>query len=222
MLQLSYSSEFYLARKGNYTLETWRPADPKGEGLICLGFFLSCVCLLSTLSLPYVNWASQEGCLFHLRFSLWSWSSDLPLFYVHRLFPLSFSLLFWTPFSYSNYLTIGRTDAEAEAPIFWPPDVKNWLIGKDPDAGKDRRQEEKGMTEDEMVGWRPRLKGHEFEQALGVGDGQGSLACCSPWGRKVSDGTEWLHNNKNLANISWNGQPQGGAGFPEADHYVWL
>ena len=66
---------------------------------------------LLPLSLPYVNWASQEGCLFHLRFSLWSWSSDLPLFYVHRLFPLSFSLLFWTPSSYSNYLTIGRTDA---------------------------------------------------------------------------------------------------------------
>ena len=73
-----------------------------------------------------------------------------------------------------------------------PPDVKNWLIGKDPDAGKDWRQE-KGTTEDEMVGWHHQLDGYEFEQALGVGDGQGSLACCSPWGRKESDTTEWLN-----------------------------
>ena len=85
------------------------------------------------------------------------------------------------------------TDAEAETPILWPPDVKSWLIWKEPDAGKDWRQEEKGMTEDEMVGWHYRLSGHEFEQALGVGDGQGSLACCSPWGRKESDKTEQLN-----------------------------
>jgi len=70
---------------------------------------------------------------------------------------------------------------------------KNWLIGKDPDAGKDWRQEEKGMTEDEMVGWHHRLDGHESEQAPGVGDGQGSLACCSPWGRKELDMIEWLN-----------------------------
>ena len=75
-----------------------------------------------------------------------------------------------------------RTDAETEAPILWPSDAKNWLIGKDPDAGKDWRWEEKGTTEDEMVGWHHQLDGHEFEQALGVGDGQGGLACCSPWG----------------------------------------
>ena len=72
---------------------------------------------------------------------------------------------------------IGRTDAEAETPILWPPDVKNWLIWKDPDAGKDWRQEEKGTTEDEM----------------GVGDGQGGLACCSPWGHKELDRAEWLN-----------------------------
>ena len=72
-----------------------------------------------------------------------------------------------------SWVFIGRTDVEAEAPILWPPDVKNWLIGKDPDAGKDWWQEEKGTTEDEMVGWHHRLNGHEFEQA------QGSLACCS-------------------------------------------
>ena len=85
------------------------------------------------------------------------------------------------------------TDAKAEAPILQPPDVKNWVIGKDPDAGKDWRQEEKGMTEDEMVGWHHWPNGHEFEEALGVGDGQGSLACYSPWGRKEWDITEWLN-----------------------------
>ena len=84
-----------------------------------------------------------------------------------------------------SWIFTGRTDAEAETPIFWPLDLKNWLTGKDPDAGKDWRQEEKGMTVDEMVGWHHWLNGHEFEQALGVSDGQGSLACCSPWGCKV-------------------------------------
>ena len=72
--------------------------------------------------------------------------------------------------------------------------MKNRLIGKDPDAGKEQRQEEKGMTEDEMVGWHHLLNGHEFGQALGVGDGQGSLACYSPWARKESDTTERLNN----------------------------
>ena len=84
-----------------------------------------------------------------------------------------------------SWIFIGRTDAEAETPIVWPPDAKNWLIGKDPDAEKDWRQEEKGTTEDEMVGWHHQLDGHEFEQAPGVGDRQGSLACCSPWGCRV-------------------------------------
>ena len=75
-----------------------------------------------------------------------------------------------------SWILIGRTDAETEAPILWPPDVNNWLTGKDPDAGNNWRQE-KGMTEDEMVGWHRWLDWHEFEQALGVGDGQESLAC---------------------------------------------
>ena len=88
---------------------------------------------------------------------------------------------------------IGRTDTEAETPILWPHNAKNWLTGKDPDAGKDWRQEEKWMTEDEMVGWHHRLDGHEFAQAPGVGDGQGGLACCSPWGHKKSDTTVWLN-----------------------------
>ena len=85
---------------------------------------------------------------------------------------------------------IGRIDAEGEAPILWPPVAKSQLIGKDPDAEKDRRQEEKGMAEDEVVGWHHLFSGHEFEQALGDGEGQGTLALCSPWGRKVLDMTE--------------------------------
>ena len=89
---------------------------------------------------------------------------------------------------------IGRTDAET--PILWPPDVKSQLIGKDPDAGNDWGQEEKGMTEDEMVGWHHQLDGHEFEQAPGDSGGQGGLTCCSPWGRKKSDTTERLNNNR--------------------------
>ena len=93
-----------------------------------------------------------------------------------------------------SWIFIGRTDAVAETPILWPPDVKNWLLRKDPDAGKDWRQEEKGTTEDEMVGWYHLLNGHEFEQGPGNGEAQGSLACCSPRGRKsqtrLSDWTE--------------------------------
>ena len=77
--------------------------------------------------------------------------------------------------------------------LLWPPDVKNWLSGKDPGAGKDWNQEEKGTTEDEMVGWHHWFGGHEFKQAPGIGDGQRSLACCSPWSCKESDRTEWLN-----------------------------
>ena len=95
------------------------------------------------------------------------------------------------------WIFIRRSDAkaEAEAPILWPPDVKNWLIEKDPDAGKNWKQEEKGMTEDEIVGWHHQLNGHEFEQALGDDEGQGGLACYSPWGHKELDITELLNNN---------------------------
>ena len=87
------------------------------------------------------------------------------------------------------WIFIGRTDAEAEAPILWPPDAKSWLIWKDPDTGKDWGQEEKGTTEHEMVGWHHWLNGHGFEQTLGDSEGQESLACCSPWGCKASDMT---------------------------------
>ena len=92
-----------------------------------------------------------------------------------------------------SWIFLGRTDVEAEAPILWPPDVKNWLIGKDPDSGKEWRWQERGTTEDEMAGWHHWLNGHEFEEALGVGDGQGGLVCCSPWSHKESDMTEQLN-----------------------------
>ena len=97
-----------------------------------------------------------------------------------------------------SWIFIGRTNAEAEAPVHRPPDVKSQLIGKDLDAGKDWGQEEKGVTEDEMVGWHHWLNGHEFEQILWDGEGQGSLACCSPWGCEESDTTECLNNKSNL------------------------
>ena len=95
------------------------------------------------------------------------------------------------------WILIGRTDAEVEAPTLWSLHVKSCLIGKDPDAGKDWRQEEKGVTEDEMVRWHHWLNGHEFEQTPGDSKGQGSLVCCSPWGHKELDATERLNNKGN-------------------------
>ena len=100
------------------------------------------------------------------------------------------------PTGNQSWIFIVRTDPEAKTPILWPLNAKSWLIGKDPDAGKDWSLEEKGATEEEMVGWHHWLNGHEFEQALGVGDGQGSLACCSSWGLKMSDMTQLLNKNK--------------------------
>ena len=91
-----------------------------------------------------------------------------------------------------SWVFIGRTDAEAETPVLWPSDLKSWLIWKDPDAGKDWGQEEKGMTEDKMAEWHHQLNGHWFGWTLGVGDGQGGLACCGSWGRGKLDTTEWL------------------------------
>ena len=92
-----------------------------------------------------------------------------------------------------SWIFIGKTEAEAEAPILWSPDAQRWLIRKDPDAGKDWRQEEKGTTEDDTARWHHWLNGYEFEQVPEVGDGQGSLAHCSPWGLKKSDTTEQLN-----------------------------
>ena len=104
------------------------------------------------------------------------------------------------------WIFIGRTDAETEASVLWPPDMKSQFTGKDPDAGKDIRQE-KEMTEDVVVGWHHWLNGQEFEQALRDGEKQGSLVCCTPWSRKESDTTEWLYNNDSCQKSS----------FPEAN-----
>ena len=97
-----------------------------------------------------------------------------------------------------SWIFIGSSDIEAETPILWPPDVKNWLLGKDPDAGKDLRQEDNWKTENEMVEWHHRLDGHEFELVLGVSDELGSLVCCSPWDCKQSDMTELLNWTENV------------------------
>ena len=102
-----------------------------------------------------------------------------------------------------SWIFIGRTDAEAATPTFWPLDAESWLIWKDPDAGKDWGQEEKGLTEDEMVGWHHWLNGHGFGWTLGVGDGQGSLVCCSAWGHNELDMTEWLNWNELYPKQMW-------------------
>ena len=103
-----------------------------------------------------------------------------------------------------SWIFIGRTDSEAETPKLWPPDAKSWLIRKDPDARKNWRQEEKGLTEDEMVEWHHWLNGHEFEQSLGDGEGQGSLVYCSLWGCRV--GHDWeteQQQDREKTNINW-------------------
>ena len=104
---------------------------------------------------------------------------------------------FVNPYGNQSWIFIGKIDIEAEAPIIWPPDAKSWLTRKDLDAGKDWGQEEKGMTEDEMVGWHHRLNRYESEQAPGVGEGQRSLVCDNPLGRKELDMTEWRNKNNN-------------------------
>ena len=102
-----------------------------------------------------------------------------------------------------SWIFIGKTDAEAETPTLWPPDMKNWLLGKDPNAGKYWRQEEKGMTEDEMVVWHHQVNGYEFAQAPRFGDGQGGPVCCSPWGRRVRH--DWATELK----LTWSNYSQG-------------
>ena len=110
------------------------------------------------------------------------------------------------PKGYQSWVFIGVSDVDAETPILWPHNAKSWLIGKDPDAGKDWGQEEKGMTEDEMVGWYHWLNGHEFGWAPGVGVGQGGLACSSSWGCKELDMTEWLNWTEAHTSLSWSCQ----------------
>ena len=134
------------------------------------------VCLVKAMVFPVVmygceSWTIKEAVCQRIDgFELWCWRRFLSPLNSKVIQPVH-------PKRNQPWIFFGRTDA------------KNWLIGKDPDAGKDWRQEKKGTTMDEMVGWHHRLDGHEFEQALGVGDGQGSLACCSPWGHKESDTT---------------------------------
>ena len=125
------------------------------------------------------------------------------------------------------WICTGRTDAEVEVPILWPPDVKSWFIRKDPDAEKDGGQEEKEATKDKTVGWHHWLNGHEFEQTLGDSEGQGSLMCCSPCGRRESDPIEWLNNSRETVkgrepwsaavhgvSKSWTGLSHWTTGFP--------
>jgi len=121
--------------------------------------------------------------------------------------PLDYKIKPDNPKGNQSWMFFGRTDVEAEAPIFWPPDMKTWLIKKYLDAEKDWRQEEKGTTEDEMVGWHHQLSGQEFEQALGGGEGQGSLVCCSSWGCKELDMTDQLNNNKKILDKSGKNTP---------------
>ena len=102
-----------------------------------------------------------------------------------------------------SWVFIARTDAEAETPVLWPPDAKSWLIWKDPDAGKDWRQEEKGTAEDEMAGWHYRPDEHEFGWTLGVSDGQGGLVSCNSWGWKELDTTEWLNWTEYIFQDCW-------------------
>ena len=126
-----------------------------------------------------VSWTIKKGECWRMdAFELWCWGRLLRVPWTARR---------------SNQSIQKESDVEAETSILWPPDVESWLIWKDPDAGKDWGQEEKGKTEDKMVGWHHRLNGHGFGWSPGVGDGQGGLACCSSWGRKELDTTEQLN-----------------------------
>ena len=156
---------------------------------------LTKVCIVQTMVFPLVMYGCESWTMKkaeHWRtdaFELWCWRKLLSPLDCKEIQPVNLK-------GNQSWIYFGRTDAEAETPILWPPDVKNWVIGKDPDAGKDHRQEEMGMTEDEMVGWHHRLDGHEFEQAPRAGDGQGSLVCCSAWGCKELDTTKQLNRTE--------------------------
>ena len=132
---------------------------------------------LSRLLEWYMWWAE---CLCSSKFVCWSPKPQ-------------YDLEMGTPSGDQPWDFFGRNDVKAEAPVLWPPHAKSWLFGKDSDVGRDWGQEEKGMTEDEMAGWHHWLDGHESEWTLGVGDGQGGLACCDSWGRKELDTTERLN-----------------------------
>ena len=145
---------------------------------------LTKVCLVKAIASPVVmygceSWTPKK--VEHQRidaFELWCWRRLLSPLDCKEVQPVD-------PKENRSWIFFGRTDAEVKAPWLWPPDSKSQLIRKDPDDGKDWSQEEKGTTEDEMVGWHYWHKRHVFEQASGVGNGQGDLTCCSPWGRRV-------------------------------------
>ena len=151
------------------------------------------MCLVKALVFPVVmygceSWTIKKAERWRIdAFELWCWEKTLesPLD-CKEIQPVH-------PKGNQSWVFLGRTDVEAETPILWPPNEKSWLIWKYLDAGKDWGQEVKGTTEDEMVGWHHQLNGHGFGWTLGVGDGQGILACCSPWGRKELDTIEWLN-----------------------------
>ena len=157
--------------------------------------FLTKVRIVKAMVFPVITYGCESWTIKkakHWRidaFKLWCWRRLLRASWTaKRSNPVN-------PKGNQSWIFTGRTNAEVEAPIFWPPEAKDWLTGKDRDAGKDWGQE-KGMTENEMVGWHHQLDGHEFEQTSGVGDGRGSLACCSPWGCIESDTTEQLNWTK--------------------------
>ena len=152
------------------------------------------VCLVKAMVFPVVmygceSWTIKKAeCQRTDAFELWCWRQLLRVSWTARRSNQSILKEVSPEYSLEGLMLKLKLH-----PILWPPDAKSWLIWKDPDAGKDWRWEEKGTTEDEMVGWHHQLNGHEFEQALGVSDGQRSLACCSPWDCKESDTTEWLN-----------------------------
>ena len=149
--------------------------------------------LVKVMAFPVVmygceSWTIKKAeCQRTDAFELWCWRRHLRVPSTARR---SNSV---NPKGNQSWIFIGRTDAEAETPILWLPDSKNWLTGQDPDVGKDWGLEDKGMTKDEMVGWNHWLNAHDFEQAPGVGDGQGGLVCCSPLGHMESNRTEQLN-----------------------------
>ena len=155
------------------------------------------VCIVRTMAFPVVmhgceNWTIKKAeCQRNDPLKVWCWiklTFQSPMD-SKEIKPVS-------PKGNQPWIFTGRADAEPEIPILWPRDVKRWLIRKDPDTGKHWRQEEKGTTEDEMVGWHHRLNGHGFGWTPGVGEGQGGLVCCNSWGRKELDMNEWLNWTK--------------------------
>ena len=150
------------------------------------------VCLVKTMVFPVVtygweSWTIEKAeCRRIDVFELWCWRRLESPLDCKEIQPVH-------PKGDQSWVFFGRNDANAETPVLWPPDAKSWLIWKDLDAGKDWGQEEKGMTEDEMVGWHHQLDGHGFGWTTGVGDGQGGLVCCGSWGHKELDTTEWLN-----------------------------